>query len=354
MNYKPLKIGKKTARLPIIQGGMGIGVSRSRLAGAVAKAGGVGVISSAQIGYDEPDFEKDIQGCNLKAIEKHIKLAKQQADRGLVGVNVMVALQHYADHVRAAAKAGADLVVCGAGLPVDLPGLVENTDTAIAPIVSSKKAASVLLKMWDRKFNRTADLIVIEGPKAGGHLGFSTEQLDDISGLDYDNEIKEIIKEKEIYENKFGKEIPVVVGGGVFDRSDVEHVMNLGADGVQVATRFVVTEECDASDKYKQAYIDASEEDVAIIKSPVGMPGRAIRNKFIHNAQQGNISIKKCFQCIKTCKPKEIPYCITQALVNAVIGDLDNGLIFCGAEVGRIKEITTVPALISELLGNIR
>lgn len=351
MEFQELKIGTKTAKIPIVQGGMGVGVSRSGLAGAVAKAGGIGMISSAQIGYDEPDFEKDIQGANIRGIEKHVMLAKEQAAGGLVGVNVMVALQHYADHVRAAARAGADLVVCGAGLPVDLPELVQGTDTCIAPIVSSKKAASLILRMWDRKYHRTADMIVIEGPKAGGHLGFSPEQLNDIPSLHYDQEIKEIIEAKKVFEDKYETHIPVIAAGGIFDRSDVDHMMSLGADGVQIATRFVVTKECDAAPAYKQAYIQASEEDITIIKSPVGMPGRAIRNTFIRKAEQGQIPIEHCFHCIKNCNPKEIPYCITQALVNAVKGDLEHGLIFCGAGVGKIKEITTVPALIRELIG---
>ncbi len=349
MELHELKIGKKTARIPIIQGGMGVGVSRSKLAGAVAKEGGVGIISSAQIGYDEPDFEMDVCGCNLRAIEKHVALAKQQADGGLVGVNVMVALQHYEDHVKAAVRAGADLVVCGAGLPVDLPRLVQNADTAIAPIVSTKKAASVLLRMWDKKYQRTADLLIVEGPKAGGHLGFSKEQLAQISDASYDQEIQAIIREKRIYEQKYGRSIPVVVGGGIFDRTDIEHVMALGADGVQMATRFVATKECDASPAYKQAYIQAKEEDIVIIKSPVGMPGRAIRNAWLENVQQGNAAVQKCLHCIKNCNPKEIPYCITQALIHAVNGNLDQGLIFCGTNAGRIKELTTVSELLREL-----
>ena len=349
MELHELKIGKKTARIPIIQGGMGVGVSRSKLAGAVAKEGGVGIISSAQIGYDEPDFETDVCGRNLRAIEKHVALAKQQADGGLVGVNVMVALQHYEDHVKAAVRAGADLVVCGAGLPVDLPRLVQNADTAIAPIVSTKKAASVLLRMWDKKYQRTADLLVVEGPKAGGHLGFSKEQLAQISDASYDQEIQAIIREKRIYEQKYGRSIPVVVGGGIFDRTDIEHVMALGADGVQMATRFVATKECDASPAYKQAYIQAKEEDIVIIKSPVGMPGRAIRNAWLENVQQGNAPVQKCLHCIKNCNPKEIPYCITQALIHAVNGNLDQGLIFCGTNAGRIKELTTVSELLREL-----
>lgn len=351
MEYQPLRIRNKTARIPIVQGGMGVGVSRSRLAGAVAKAGGVGILSSAQIGYDEPDFEKDVQGCNIRAIEKHVRLAREQADGGLVGVNVMAALQHYADHVRAAVRAGADLVVCGAGLPADLPELVGDSDTAIAPIVSTRKAASLLLRMWDRKYKRTADMLVIEGPLAGGHLGFSPEQLKDIPSLSHDREVRGILEEKKIFEEKYHVTIPVVLGGGISHRARVRQVMEMGLDGVQVATRFVATEECDASHAYKQAYLQASEEDVAIIKSPVGMPGRAIRNSFIRRSRQEQIPIARCFQCIKKCNPARIPYCITQALINAVKGDLENGLIFCGAKVGEIREITTVPALIEELMG---
>lgn len=349
MKFHELKIGNKTARIPIIQGGMGVGVSRSRLAGAVAGEGGVGMISSAQIGYDEPDFETDVRGCNIRAIEKHVKLAKQQADGGLVGVNVMTALRHYAEHVQAAVRAGADLIVCGAGLPVDLPELVKDADTKIAPVVSTRKSASVLLRLWDKKYKRTADLLVIEGPKAGGHLGFSPDQLQHISAQEYDNEIREILTEKKIYEDKYGVAIPVVAGGGIFDQSDIRHMMELGVDGVQIATRFVATEECDASPAYKQAYIQAEEKDIVIIKSPVGMPGRAIRNDFIRRAEQGQIPVKKCLQCIKRCRPDEIPYCITQALINAVQGNLDQGLIFCGAETGRVKELTTVAALMREL-----
>lgn len=351
VEYQPLKIRNRTARIPIVQGGMGVGVSRSSLAGAVARAGGVGIISSAQIGYDEPDFEEDTEGCNIRAIEKHVRLAREQADAGLVGVNVMVALQHYADHVRAAVRAGADLVVCGAGLPADLPELVGDSDTAIAPIVSTRKAASLLLRMWDRKYKRTADMLVIEGPLAGGHLGFSPEQLTDIPALAYDREIRGILEEKRIFEEKYNVSIPVVLGGAVSDSARVRQVMDMGLDGVQAATRFVATRECDASPAYKQAYIQASEEDVTIIKSPVGMPGRAIRNSFIRRAEREQIPTERCFRCIKKCNPVRIPYCITQALIHAVKGDLENGLIFCGADVGKIREITTVEAVIHELMG---
>ena len=337
---KELRIGEKTAQLPIIQGGMGVGISRSSLAGAVAREGGVGVISTAQIGYDEEGFEQDQAKCNRIAIGKHVKKAKEIAGgRGLVGVNIMVALKHYEEHVRESVKAGADVIISGAGLPMDLPKLVsEKSGTKIAPIVSSRRAANLILKMWAHRYDRTADFIVIEGPKAGGHLGFSREQLADINALDFDEEICRIIECKKEYEEKFDRKIPVIVAGGIFDRADIDHMMGLGADGVQIASRFVATEECDASDAYKRAYIEAEESDIQIVQSPVGMPGRALRNEFIRHLEAGREPIRKCYNCLEKCDPRKVPYCITKALIEAVKGNLDKGLIFCGANVGRIHE----------------
>lgn len=348
---KQLKIGDLTAKLPIIQGGMGVGVSRSSLAGAVAKEGGVGIISTAQIGYDEEGFEKDQAACNNRAIHKHIKRAKEIAQgNGLVGVNIMVALKHYAEHVKEAVAAGADVIISGAGLPMNLPELVSETcRTKIAPIVSSKRAAQLILKMWAHRYERTADFLVIEGPKAGGHLGFSRDQLKDVEALDYDQEIKEIIECKKVYEEKFHTKIPVIVAGGIFDRSDIDHALELGADGVQIASRFVATKECDAAEEYKQAYINAKKEDVQIIQSPVGMPGRALRNEFIKGLESARKPITKCYNCLEKCDPRSVPYCITKALIDAVRGDIENGLIFCGENVNRIHEVTTVHDLMQEL-----
>lgn len=348
---KELRIGDKVAKVPVIQGGMGVGVSRSSLAGAVAKEGGIGIISTAQIGYDEPDFVKDHREANNRAIEKHVKLAKAQADGGLVGVNVMVALKDYEEHVRVAVKAGADVVICGAGLPVTLPGLLEGTDTKFAPIVSTEKAVMVLFKMWDKKYQKTADFVVIEGPKAGGHLGFSAEQLnEDAEGnLDYDIEIKKIIERVHQQEEKYNKKIPVIVAGGIFDAEDVAQALSLGADGVQVASRFVATEECDADIRYKQAYVNAKEEDIRIIKSPVGMPGRAVQNAFLEETEKGGCKVERCLGCLAKCNPAEIPYCITDALIRAVQGDVEHGLIFSGANVGKITEITTVSEVMEGL-----
>ncbi|MGN0354805.1 MAG: NAD(P)H-dependent flavin oxidoreductase [Muricoprocola sp.] len=346
-----LRIGNKTARVPVIQGGMGVGISRSNLAGAVAAAGGVGIISTAQIGYDEPDFLTNHREANNRAIVKHIELAKAQAKEGLVGVNVMTALKDYEEHVRIAAQAGADVVICGAGLPVNLPKLLEGSDTKFAPIVSSEKAIGVLFKMWDKKYAKTADFVVIEGPKAGGHLGFSLQQLSEYEdgSADYDEEISKIIIRVRQQEEKYQKKIPVIVAGGIFDAADTAHVMELGADGVQVASRFVATKECDASPLYKQAYVNAKKEDIRIIKSPVGMPGRAVHNAFLEKVAQGQCKVKHCLGCLAKCNPAEIPYCITDALIRAVKGDVENGLIFCGTNVDRITEISTVDAVMEDL-----
>ncbi len=347
---KELRIGNKVAKVPIIQGGMGVGVSRGKLAGAVAKEGGIGIISTAQIGYDLEGFEKDQVGCNEKAIKEHIAMAKEIAQgNGLVGVNVMVALKHYREHVRTAVEAGADVVICGAGLPMDLPELVQGSDTKIAPIVSSARGARLLLQKWKRKYDYVADFIVVEGPKAGGHLGFSKEDVE--NGVDFEKEISLILDVVKGFGKEQGKEIPVIVAGGVFDHEDILHMMELGADGVQIASRFVATYECDASDAYKNAYIQAKEEDVKIIQSPVGMPGRAIYNNFLKQVEQGNTCVKKCYQCLAKCDPANIPYCITQALVNAVKGDVENGLMFAGANVGRIHEIVSVHELMQGLTG---
>ena len=285
MNYKPLQIGELIAERPIVQGGMGVGISLGNLAGAVAKEGGVGIISSAQIGFKEEDFENNPRLANKKAIKKEYEKARRISPNGIIGFNIMVALKDYREHVIEAAKAGADIIVSGAGLPTELPEYLKGFKTKMAPIVSSVKSAKVILKYWDRRHNTTADMIIIEGPKAGGHLGFSVEELE--SELDYDNEIQGIIDVVKEYEKKYNKDIPVVVAGGISDKNKVKHAFDLGAQGVQVATRFVPTKECDADENYKKEYIKAKKEDIVIVKSPVGMPGRAIKNKFMEKVING-------------------------------------------------------------------
>lgn len=359
MYKKPLHIGNKTAKLPLIQGGMGVGVSLSGLAGAVAKEGGIGIISTAQIGFREPDFQEDSKKANLRAMVSELKKARQISKEddgtcnGLVGYNIMVATRDYGDYVRTAAQAGADVIISGAGLPVDMPRYVEGTDTAIAPIVSSEKAARIILKMWDRHFHRTADFLVIEGAHAGGHLGFSKEDLAHVYDADYDSgydhEIQKIIDCTRTYAGKYGIDIPVIVAGGIMDAPQVEHIFSLGADGVQVATPFVTTEECDAAPAFKQAYIDASKKDIEIIASPVGMPARAIHNLFLERIHKEKEQITRCYRCLEKCSPKDAPYCITQALIRSVQGDVENGLVFCGDNAAYLTEVTTVPKVIKKL-----
>ena len=348
MKVQPLQIGELKAKLPLIQGGMGVGISLSRLAGAVAKAGGVGLISTAQIGWREPDFHRDPLGANLRALASELKKARKIAPGGVLGFNIMVATRKYGEYVKAAAAAGADLIVSGAGLPVDLPKFAAGFSTKLAPIVSSSKAANLICKLWDRRYETAPDLVVVEGPEAGGHLGFSEEDAKHLPKKIFEEEIQKILETVRGYAEKYRKKIPVVVAGGIYDREDVRHVMeDLGADGVQVATRFVTTEECDAPEAFKKAYLDVKKEEIVITKSPVGMPGRAIKNRFL--GQPGRKNPVSCHQCLEHCRPTEIPYCITDALVNAAEGRMDGALIFCGSNAWRSERIETVPEVAADL-----
>ena len=374
IGLKPLKIGNLVAKHPVIQGGMGVGVSLSSLAGAVAKAGGIGIISTAQIGFKDQDFGKNPMAANLRAIHSELKKAREKAPQGILGFNIMVATKEYASYVKEAVKAGADVIISGAGLPIDMPKFVAEAEnenggsekkerrTMIAPIVSSVKSALVICRMWDRKYHTAPDFVVVEGPCAGGHLGFSREQLAEL-GADtdhvaetfdepaYDKEIRGIIETVKSFAETYKKHIPVITAGGIFDHKDVLHQFALGAEGVQAATRFVTTEECDADIAYKEAYINAKEEDIVIVKSPVGMPGRAIKNKFLERVAQGPVKVERCFRCLEHCNPAETPYCITKALINAAEGKIDEALLFCGSNAYRCEKIETVPEVMAALCG---
>ena len=344
-----IKIGNKKSKYPIIQGGMGVGVSLHKLAGNVSKEGGIGVISTADIGYQEPDFNTNPLAANLRAIGSEIKKAREIAGSDkILGVNVMVALQNYAEIVKECVKQKIDLIISGAGIPKDLPEFVKNSNTKIAPIVSSLRCCQLVVKHWIKKYNYVPDMIVIEGPKAGGHLGFKKEELETSNLEDITKEVVQYVKE---VEKEYQKEIPVIAAGGIWDNKDINKFLELGADGVQMATRFVTTYECDASNEFKEAYINAKEEDIKIISSPVGMPGRALYNEFIKSTENEKSKITKCYKCIKTCDIKNTPYCITKALINSVKGNLKEGLIFCGSNVDKVKELMTVHDLMEELAG---
>ncbi len=347
MKLKSVAIKDLTLRVPVIQGGMGVGISLSSLASAVAREGGMGIISAAQPGFNRPNWSREPLKENLLALREHIQKAKAMANGGIIGVNIMRAMKHYQEYVQCCVESGADTIISGAGLPKELPKLLEGTKVRFAPIVSSLKATRVLFTLWKRRYGRVSDFLVIEGPKAGGHLGFSKEEATEMTQETFDQEVVDIIHFVRKYEHENGEHIPVFVGGGVFDRKDIDHYRSLGADGVQMATRFVTTEECDAPDSYKQAYLNAKEEDVTIVQSPVGMPGRAIANPFVQSQKE---PITRCFGCLEGCNPKEAPYCITMALIHAATqGANDKALLFCGSNVGRLKRIETVHGIFQEL-----
>ncbi|SHG91719.1 NAD(P)H-dependent flavin oxidoreductase [Tepidibacter thalassicus] len=350
MRLPSLNIGELIAKVPIIQGGMGIGVSRSSLAAAVANEGGIGVISGVQIGFTEEDFRTNNKEANIRALKKEIRRARELSPNGILGVNFLVAMKNYKEMVKTAVEEKINLIISGAGLPKSLPEMIKGSKTKIAPIVSSGKAAELISKLWDRKYNYIPDLIIVEGPKAGGHLGFSMEELDLHKKIDLFDIVEEVIEKLKPFKEKYKKDIPVIAAGGIFDGIDIAKCIKIGAAGVQMGTRFVATHECDADINYKKAYLNSSQEDIELIKSPVGLPGRAINNNFVKKTKLNNILVKKCYNCLVSCNPNTTPYCITEALIAAVKGDIENGLIFSGSNAYKLDKIVSVKELIFQLV----
>jgi len=350
MKLPPLQIRDLSVPVPIIQGGMGVGVSLSRLASAVANSGGIGVMAGVQMGFNEPDFYANSQTANDRALRKHIRKAKELSPQGVIGINVMTAINHYKETVQAAVEEKIDLIISGAGLPSELPALVKGSNTKIAPIVSSGKAATLIAKLWDRRHQVAPDLVIVEGPEAGGHLGFSPDELRQDPPIKLEDLVKDVIAALKATEEKYQRKIPVIAAGGIFDGSDIARFLKLGAAGVQMSTRFVATEECDAHPRYKEAYINASKEDIDLVQSPVGMPGRAVINSFIARTKGERVPALKCSNCLKPCNPAETPYCISDALMAAVQGNLEEGLIFTGSNAWRLKEIVSVKDLMAQLV----
>lgn len=328
---------------PIIQGGMGIGISLGGLAGAVAKEGGMGVISTANVGFREPDFWENPREADKRALRKEIEKARRIAGgRGLIAINAMVATTGFADLVREAASCGIDAVISGAGLPLELPELTKGCDVLIAPIVSSGRAAKTLRRLWEKRHDRKPDFFVVEGSQAGGHLGFEQEEVEQGTAKPLLQIVEEVLQE--------AGDIPVFAAGSVFDCEDIRRCLDIGAKGVQIATRFIATAECDASQGFKDVILGAKTEDVIILRSPVGMPGRGLKTPLTEKVKRGTRSgPEKCIRCIHTCDPATAPYCINRALIEAFYGNYEEGLFFCGGNVGRVNEMTTVKALMEEL-----
>ena len=357
-HLKPIDFGDFKVPVPIFQGGMGIGISMSSLAAAVAACGGVGVISSAQIGFREPDFRSNTVEANIRALKNEIKTALKSISeiriKGAIGVNIMCASNNYAEYVKASVEAGAQLIISGAGLPTNLPGLCTDRKVKLVPIVSSARAAKLMIKAWMKRYSRFPDAIVFEGPDAGGHLGFKQKDLKSESEKFYDTigDIKnEIVTALESVSQEcvpYGR-CPLIAAGGIFSSTDVRKAIASGADGVQLGTRFVTTYECDAPESFKRKYLECNKDDIVIIQSPVGMPGRAIKNKFVELSGEGKLPVKECNHCLTACNPHTAPYCITKALIDSAKGDSENGLVFCGSNAYRTKKMMSVKELMREL-----
>lgn len=345
---RDLKIEK-----PVVQGGMGVGVSLSGLASAVAEEGGIGVIASVGAGLLEDDFKKNYQEANLRALRNEIRKARS-ATKGVIGLNVMVALTDYKDILNTAVDEKIDILFLGAGLPTDVPHEIgieryKSSGVKVVPIVSSGLATKIILRKWDRSFGMIPDAFVVEGPLAGGHLGYKREDLFK-EEFKLENLVPQVLAEIKPFAEKYGRVIPLIAGGGIYTGEDIYNIQKLGAKAVQMGTRFVATHECDATDEFKNEYIKCTKDDIVIIQSPVGLPGRAIKNRFLKDIEEGHAKKVTCpWLCLKSCAAEKAQYCIGQALANAKQGHLEHGFAFCGANAYRIDKIISVKELFAEL-----
>lgn len=349
-----LKIGDITVKLPIIQGGMGVGVSLAGLASAVANQGGIGVISAAALGMGEPDYIKNYREANKRGLRREIRKARSLTD-GVIGLNVMMALTDHEDLIKTAVEENIDLIIMGAGLPLKIPGLLadagfKNFHTKLAIKVSSAKAANLICQYWANKYRCVPDAVVVEGPMAGGHLGFKKEELTG-EMVPLKQLIEETVALVRPFELLFEKKIPVIAAGGIYTGKDMYDIMQAGASAVKLGTRFVTTHECDAAQDFKESYLSCKKEDLVIISSPVGLPGRVVNNEFIKQVTAGKTKPFKCsWNCLSSCDFRKAPYCIAQALFNAAKGKMDEGFAFAGSNAYRATKIVSVAEVMHELV----
>jgi len=345
------RIGKYSVRYPLIQGGMGVRISGGSLAGHVARCAGIGIVAAAGIAMNSRFYTgKNYFQAEPEAMKEELRKAYAIAPDGVVGVNVMVALSDFEALVKASIEGGAKVIICGAGLPLSLPELTAHApDVALVPIVSSVRAAQLIAKKWWKGYDRLPDAVVVEDPDtAGGHLG---EKMENIGTGEYD-QYATVRGVKEFFRSEYGRDVPVIAAGGIWDRADVLHALAEGADAVQMASRFVATEECDAAESFKRAYIDCRKEDIGLIMSPAGLPGRAlIRNRDAiveHDRSKGVVCSSGC---LKKCSYKETGerFCIVSALDRAQRGDVETGLVFCGSNAWRADRMSTVQEIFDEL-----
>ncbi len=354
INMQPLNIGDLRVKLPIVQGGMGVAVSLSGLASAVANQGGIGVISAAAIGMTEPDYMKKFHEANKRALRREIRKARELTN-GVLGVNIMMALTDHEELIKVAIEEKIDVIFIGAGLPLKIPHLVaqaglDGHNTKLVPKVSSAKAAKLIFRYWANKYGFVPDAVVVEGPMAGGHLGFKKENLEE-NRIPLRTLVEETVEVIRPFEEEYSKSIPVIAGGGVHTGKDMYDIMQAGAKAVKIGTRFVTTHECDASVEYKESYLEATSEDITIIESPVGLPGRVVKNNFVEQIMAGETKPFKCpWKCLSACNFREAPYCIAKALYNSAIGNMDEGFAFAGANAYLATEINHVSDVVKDLL----
>lgn len=346
-----LTIGQHHVPFPVIQGGMGVRISGFRLAGHVALNGGIGIVAAAGLALNSDSYDGgNFFAADRQALLDELRKAYEIAPDGLIGVNCMVAVKNYDEVVRTSCEGGAKLIISGAGLPMNLPGLTADfPDVALVPIVSSVKAAELIVRKWQKTYQRFPDAIVVEDPDtAGGHLG---EKIERIGSGEYD-QYATVRGVKTYLQDKWNLKIPVIAAGGVWDRKDLEYALAQGADGVQMGTRFVVTEECDADDAFKQTYLDSSQEDIGLIMSPAGLPGRAIKKNIDQVRQRDvDLGVGCSSACLKKCAYRENRerFCIVHALDRAQQGNMETGLVFCGSNAWKADRISTVKEVFAEL-----
>jgi nitronate monooxygenase len=344
-----LKIGHLTIDPPFILGGMGVRSTDHDLVSAVANCGMAGTIASVGLVRMTCRGQAYIDESNAGLVEE-IRLSRELS-KGIIGVNIMVALTNYDELVKTAVKEKVDYIISGAGLPLALPALAKDSGVCLNPIVSSARTAEIVCKRWWTRDQCVPDALVVEGALAGGQLGFSMEELPDWDEGTLEKVCAEVVAVAAKYEEITGKHIPVVAAGGVFDGSDIARLLKIGVEGVQMATRFLATDECSLPMSCKELIVEAGMEDMVVIRSPVGLPGRAIRNDLIGRIERGEKMPITCpFRCLRTCNPADVPFCIAEALIAAHKGDEKNGLIMAGYNAYRIKEIVPVRQLVDTLV----
>jgi nitronate monooxygenase len=355
-----LKIGKHVIDIPIIQGGMGVGISWDKLAGAVSKNGGLGVVSAVGTGYyeDKKYSKKNIQDrphsadnfYSKDALTTIIQNSKKICDNRPVAVNILYACNNYGQMVEDSIEAGADIIITGAGLPINMPQFTKaNPDVALVPIISSNRALKVICKKWQKLYNKLPDAVILEGPLSGGHQGFTYEQCFQ-KEFQLENILPAVLEEAKVW-----GDIPVIVAGGIWDKNDIDKFMAMGASGVQMATRFIATHECDASDVVKQVLIDSTEDNIKLIKSPVGYPARGIQTNLLDLVDKKEAPKVSCISnCVAPCNQGEearaVGYCIADRLSDAYLGNKELGLFFTGSNGYKVNEIISVEELMNKLV----